>query len=100
MLPGSGAASILDRQRYSLRRCGRRHHGVPEPRRMVLAITTVVGNLPVAQSTRNALYLAEFCGARCSVGVSRHASSPRLRMLAVSMRLALRLSLEHLQTGA
>jgi len=30
----------------------------------VVAITTVAGNVPVAQSTRNALYTVELCGAR------------------------------------
>ena len=29
----------------------------------VLVITTVAGNVPVAQATRNALYVAELCGA-------------------------------------
>ncbi len=29
----------------------------------VIAITTVAGNVPVQQATRNALYTAELCGA-------------------------------------
>src|SRR5580692_11242546 len=29
----------------------------------VAAVTTVAGNVPVAQATRNALYVAELCGA-------------------------------------
>src|SRR5947207_12176347 len=33
------------------------------PRVLVLAITTVAGNVAVEQSTRNALYTAELCGA-------------------------------------
>jgi purine nucleosidase len=33
----------------------------------VLAITTVAGNVPVKQATRNALYTAEMCGARTPV---------------------------------
>ncbi len=33
------------------------------PDARVLAITTAAGNVPVAQATRNALYVAELCGA-------------------------------------
>jgi purine nucleosidase len=43
----------------------------------VVAITTVAGNVPVAQSTRNALYVAELCGA--SVPVYKGADRPLLR---------------------
>jgi len=43
----------------------------------VVAITTVAGNVPVAQSTRNALYTVELCGA--SVPVYVGAEKPLLR---------------------
>ncbi|MGA8152224.1 MAG: nucleoside hydrolase [Terriglobales bacterium] len=43
----------------------------------VVAITTVAGNVPVAQSTRNALYTVELCGA--SVPVYVGADKPLLR---------------------
>jgi purine nucleosidase len=43
----------------------------------VAAITTVAGNVPVEQSTRNALYTAELCDAR--VPVYMGASKPLLR---------------------
>jgi purine nucleosidase len=43
----------------------------------VLAITTVAGNVPVEQSTRNALYTVELCGA--SVPVYMGAPKPLLR---------------------
>jgi purine nucleosidase len=44
----------------------------------VAAITTVAGNVPVQQSTRNALYTAELCGA--SVPVYMGADKPLLRI--------------------
>src|SRR5713101_8554667 len=47
----------------------------PEVR--VVAITTVAGNVPVQQSTRNALYTVELCGA--SVPVYAGAENPLLR---------------------
>jgi purine nucleosidase len=47
----------------------------PEVR--VVAITTVAGNVPVQQSTRNALYTVELCGA--SVPVYAGAEKPLLR---------------------
>jgi purine nucleosidase len=43
----------------------------------VVAITTVAGNLPVLQSTRNALYTVELCGAK--VPVYTGADKPLLR---------------------
>jgi len=43
----------------------------------VVAITTVAGNVPVAQSTRNALYTVELCGA--NVPVYTGADKPLLR---------------------
>lgn len=43
----------------------------------VLAITTVAGNVPVQQSTRNALYTVELCGA--TVPVYTGADKPLLR---------------------
>lgn len=43
----------------------------------VVAITTVAGNVPVEQSTRNALYTAELCGA--NVPVYTGADKPLLR---------------------
>jgi purine nucleosidase len=43
----------------------------------VVAITTVAGNVPVVQSTRNALYTAELCGA--NVPVFTGADKPLLR---------------------
>src|SRR6201987_1364028 len=43
----------------------------------VKAITTVAGNVPVEQSTRNALYVAELCGA--DVPVYSGADKPLLR---------------------
>ncbi len=43
----------------------------------VVAITTVAGNVPVQQSTRNALYTAELCGA--DVPVYMGADKPLLR---------------------
>ena len=43
----------------------------------VVAITTVAGNVPVEQSTRNALYTAELCGA--NVPVFAGAEKPLLR---------------------
>src|SRR5467141_5062091 len=43
----------------------------------VVAITTVAGNVPVLQSTRNALYTVELCGA--TVPVYTGADKPLLR---------------------
>ncbi len=43
----------------------------------VVAITTVAGNVPVEQSTRNALYIAEICGS--DVPVYAGADKPLLR---------------------
>ena len=43
----------------------------------VAAITTVAGNVPVEQSTRNALYVAELCGS--DVPVYKGAEKPLLR---------------------
>src|SRR5580700_4137798 len=43
----------------------------------VVAITTVAGNVPVLQSTRNALYTVELCGA--NVPVYTGADKPLLR---------------------
>jgi purine nucleosidase len=43
----------------------------------VAAITTVTGNVPVAQASRNALYVAELC--RSDVPVYRGAERPLLR---------------------
>jgi purine nucleosidase len=43
----------------------------------VVAITTVAGNVPVEQSTRNALYVAELCGS--NVPVYAGADKPLLR---------------------
>src|ERR1700741_440118 len=43
----------------------------------VVAITTVAGNVPVEQSTRNALYVVELCGA--DVPVYAGADKPLLR---------------------
>src|SRR6201993_2633982 len=43
----------------------------------VVAITTVAGNVPVEQSTRNALYVVELCGAQ--VPVYAGADKPLLR---------------------
>jgi len=48
-------------------------------RARVLAITTVAGNVPVRQATRNALYTAEICGA--DVPVYQGAASPLTRSL-------------------
>lgn len=47
----------------------------------IVAITTVAGNVPVEQSTRNALYTVELCGARTygKVPVYPGASKPLLR---------------------
>jgi purine nucleosidase len=45
----------------------------------VVAITTVAGNVEVAQATRNALYTAELCGSR--VPVYQGAARPLLRTL-------------------
>ena len=45
----------------------------------VIAITTVAGNVPVAQATRNALYTAELCGS--SVPVYPGAAIPMARPL-------------------
>jgi purine nucleosidase len=47
----------------------------------VVAITTVAGNVPVSQSTRNALYTVELCGssAASSVPVYAGADKPLLR---------------------
>src|ERR1700690_3561395 len=47
----------------------------PEVR--VVAITTVAGNVPVQQATRNALYTVELCGAK--VPVFAGADKPLLR---------------------
>ena len=44
----------------------------------VVAITTVAGNVEVQQSTRNALYTVELCGA--SVPVYMGAEKPLLRV--------------------
>src|SRR5271154_2903472 len=43
----------------------------------VLAITTVAGNVPVQQATRNALYTVELCGAKVPVYIG--AGKPLLR---------------------
>ena len=43
----------------------------------VVAITTVAGNVPVQQATRNALYTVELCGAK--VPVFMGAGKPLLR---------------------
>lgn len=48
----------------------------------VVAITTVAGNVPVLQATRNALYTAELCGA--DVPVYRGAEKPLGRRLATA----------------
>jgi purine nucleosidase len=48
----------------------------------VIAITTVAGNVPVRQATRNALYTAELCGA--SVPVYQGAEKPLVRRLATA----------------
>ena len=45
----------------------------------VIAITTVAGNVPVEQATRNALYTAELCGA--SAPVYQGAEKPLARAL-------------------
>ena len=47
------------------------------PNVRVVAITTVAGNVPVSQSTRNALYTVELCGA--NVPVYAGADKPLLR---------------------
>jgi purine nucleosidase len=47
------------------------------PHVKVVAITTVAGNVPVEQSTRNALYVAELCGA--DVPVYAGADKPLIR---------------------
>ena len=49
------------------------------PAARVLAITTVAGNVPVRQATRNALYTAELCGA--DVPVYQGADKPLARAL-------------------
>src|SRR5215510_12271584 len=49
------------------------------PELRVAAITTVAGNVPVEQATRNALYTVELCGAQTSVYVG--AARPLLRGL-------------------
>lgn len=46
----------------------------------VVAITTVAGNVPVLQSTRNALYTVELCGAKVPVFIG--ADKPLLRTYA------------------
>ena len=48
----------------------------------VIAITTVAGNVPVDQATRNALYTSELCGA--SVPVFQGADKPLARPLATA----------------
>jgi len=48
----------------------------------VVAITTVAGNVPVQQATRNALYTSELCGA--SVPVYQGAGKPLARSLATA----------------
>jgi purine nucleosidase len=48
----------------------------------VIAITTVAGNVPVRQATRNALYTAELCGA--NVPVYQGAEKPLVRRLATA----------------
>jgi purine nucleosidase len=45
----------------------------------VVAITTVAGNVPVAQATRNALYTSELCGS--TVPVYRGSEKPLVRRL-------------------
>jgi len=45
----------------------------------IIAITTVAGNVPVQQATRNALYTAELCGA--STPVYQGAATPLVRPL-------------------
>jgi purine nucleosidase len=49
------------------------------PELNVLAITTVAGNVPLEQATRNALYTAELCGS--NVGVFAGAAAPLIRPL-------------------
>jgi purine nucleosidase len=48
----------------------------------VVAITTVAGNVPVEQATRNALYTAELCGA--DVPIYQGASKPLSRSLVIA----------------
>jgi purine nucleosidase len=48
----------------------------------VIAITTVAGNVPVQQATRNALYTSELCGA--SAPVYQGAEKPLVRRLATA----------------
>jgi len=48
----------------------------------VIAITTVAGNVPVQQATRNALYTAELCGV--STPVYQGAGKPLVRRLATA----------------
>jgi purine nucleosidase len=48
----------------------------------VIAITTVAGNVPVLQATRNALYTAELCG--MSTPVYQGADKPLSRLLATA----------------
>jgi len=48
----------------------------------VVAITTVAGNVPVDQATRNALYTAELCGV--STAVYQGADKPLSRLLATA----------------
>jgi purine nucleosidase len=48
----------------------------------VIAITTVAGNVPVRQATRNALYTAELCGA--STRVYQGAEKPVARPLSTA----------------
>jgi purine nucleosidase len=48
----------------------------------VVAITTVAGNVPVQQATRNALYTAELCGA--AVPVYQGAQKPLARPLSIA----------------
>ena len=52
------------------------------PGARVVAITTVAGNVPVEQATRNALYTAELCGA--DIPVYQGASKPLSRGLIIA----------------
>src|SRR5580658_8932868 len=52
------------------------------PRVRVLAITTVAGNVPVDQATRNALYTAELCGS--DVPVFAGSEKPLARSLSTA----------------
>ena len=52
------------------------------PATRVLAITTVAGNVPVRQATRNALYTSELCGA--DIPVYQGASKPLARDLSTA----------------